>query len=77
MNSPPEEGQATAFFYTNQVHNTDQMYAFLKNPNAINAYTTVVRVRSVFCIIVCPLYPSKWCYTSNLSLEAKDSNFYN
>ena len=42
--------------YTNQLHNTNQMRAFLKDPNAINNYSTVRRWNSGFCVLVYPLF---------------------
>ena len=40
--------------YTNQLHSTNQMQAFLEDPNAINIYSTARRRTSSFCLKVCP-----------------------
>ena len=37
---PSMERSGGAYFYTNQLHNTDQLHAFLKEPNAMHIYNT-------------------------------------
>ena len=52
--SPPGAEQR-GILYTDQLHNTNQMEAFLKDPNDINiCISTVPRRTTGFCLIVCP-----------------------
>ena len=47
--SSPERSWGT-YFYTKQVYNTDQLHAFLKDPNAMHIYNT-----GAACLLVCPI----------------------
>ena len=45
-----------AHFYTNQLHNTDQLHVHLNYPETLHIYNTDVCRTSGFCVLACPQY---------------------